>query len=133
MTTFRPWLVPTLAGPFATMWSFTTLVFLLFGRTQLLGERFDAWAVAMVVTGFIAAGHVVALLVADIVLLRARLRQLPTGSRAWLSSMASPFALQMMLMIPLPIETVPALALWILGSMLGAAFGVRLVLGSSPR
>jgi hypothetical protein len=106
---------------------------LLFGRTQLLGERFDAWAVAMVVTGFIAAGHVVALLVADIVLLRARLRQLPTGSRAWLSSMASPFALQMMLMIPLPIETVPALALWILGSMLGAAFGVRLVLGSSPR
>ena len=133
MTSFRSWLVPTIVGPFATMWSLTTLAFLLFGRAQILGEQLDAWAVAMLVTGFIAAGHVVALLVADLVLLRARLRQLPTGGRAWLSSMASPFALQVMLMLVPPVESVPVLVLFILGSMLGAAFSVRVLLGTSIR
>jgi hypothetical protein len=132
MTTLRPWLVPTLAGPFVTMWSVTTLIFLLLGQAQLLGERFDAWSVAMLVTGFVAAGHAVALLVADVVLLRSGRRQLPMGKRAWMSSMASPFALQMLLMLPFPIESLPALALWIVCAMLGAAFGVRLVFGTRP-
>lgn len=132
MTSFRPWLVPTLVGPFATMWSLTTVLFLLFGRAQILGERLDAWAVAMLLTGFIAAGHVVALLVADLTLLRLGLRRLPVGGRAWGSSMASPFALQVLMMIPVPVETLFGLAVWIVSAMLGAAFGVRVLMGSPP-
>jgi len=132
MTSFRPWLVPTLVGPFATMWTLVTLAFLLTGQAQILGERLDTWAVAMLITGFLAAGQVVALLVSDVLLLKLKLRRLPTGGRVWLSSLLSPFIVQMIFMIPMPIESVFGLALWVLGGMLGAATANRLLFGTAP-
>jgi hypothetical protein len=132
MTSFRPWLVPTLVGPFATMWTLVTLAFLLAGQAQILGERLDTWAVAMLITGFLAAGHVVALLVADVLLLGLKLRRLPTGGRAWASSMLSPFALQLLWMLPVPVESFFGLAVWIAVSMLAAVTLVRLAFGTPP-
>lgn len=132
MSSFRPWLVPTLAGPFVTMWTLVTIAFLLVGQAQILGERLDSWALAMVLSGFLAAGQVVALLVADVALLKLKWRRLPTGARVWLSSLASPFVVQTVFMIPLPIESIAGLAAWVVVGMLGAATANRLLFGTAP-
>ena len=75
MTSLKPWLVPTLVGPFATMWSLTTVMFVIGAQMTIFGERLDSWALAMLLTGFVAAGLVVSLLVADVILLAMKLRQ----------------------------------------------------------
>ena len=91
MDDFRPWLRPTLLGPFVTTWTVATL--LLFAQQALVlpnGERLDAWLLALVSTSFFAAMVVCGLLAADLALLRAKMRKLPTHGRAWLSSLLAP-------------------------------------------
>jgi hypothetical protein len=91
MNDFTPWVRPTLVGPFATTWIVVTLLQL--GQSALVlpnGERLDMWLLVMLSTSFYAAMIVVGLLAADLALLGAKLRRLPTNGRAWLSSLLAP-------------------------------------------
>lgn len=94
MDDFRPWLRPTLVGPFATTWTIVTL--LLFAQRSLVlpnGERLDVWLLAMLSASTFAAMTVCGLLAADLALLRVKLRKLPTHARAWTSSLLAPLGI----------------------------------------
>jgi hypothetical protein len=93
MTDFRPWLRPTMIGPFATIWAYLTWVMVTAGALVLpSGERIDAWVTLLFLGSFVAAMIVVGLLAADVSLLRLQLRKLPTNGRAWGSSLLAPIA-----------------------------------------
>lgn len=92
MNDFTPWLRPTLLGPFLTTWGFATLAFLTSGLVLPNGERLDGWLLTMLSLSFLTSGVVVGLLTADLALLRLRMRKLPTGGAAWLSSLLAPVA-----------------------------------------
>lgn len=94
MDDFRPWLRPTLLGPFVTTWMVATLM--LFAQRALVlpnGEQLDAWLLVLVSSGFFASMVVCGLLAADLALLRVKARKLPTGGRAWLSSLLAPLGI----------------------------------------
>lgn len=133
MNDFAPWLRPTLLGPFVTTWSFATLAHLVAGALVLPnGERLDSWLVTMLSVSFFAASVVVGLLSADLVLLRGKLRRLPTHGRAWASSLLAPIGVwvaysmlswddvesiaQLVSMIGAPILAAPLALRWALGS-----------------
>ncbi|AKF04776.1 hypothetical protein [Sandaracinus amylolyticus] len=91
MNDFTPWLRPTLVGPFATTWTIVSLLQLAQSALVLPnGERLDAWLLVLLSTSFYAAMIVVGLLSADLLLLRAQMRRLPTNGRAWMSSLLAP-------------------------------------------
>lgn len=132
MTDFTTWLRPTLLGPFVTTWGFATLGQLIAGALVLPnGERLDSWLVAMLSVSFFAAAVVVGLLSADLILLRWKLRSLPTGARAWTSSLLAPAAVwvtysmlswddvesiaQLVAMIGAPILAAPLALRWAFG------------------
>lgn len=136
MDDFRPWLRPTLVGPFATTWGFVTLLML--GQRALVlpnGERLDVWLLTLLSTAFFAAMVVCGLLAADLVLLRARLRKLPTGGPAWLSSLLAPVGVWIAWSIvgwgdeDTAIPMVVALVAW---PFLGVPLALRWVVGHRP-
>ncbi len=96
MNDFGPWIRPTLVGPFLTTFGLVTLAHLVGGDASafwLADHQFDSWLVSMVLTGFVTAGIVVSLIVADVALLAMTWRKLPTGLGAWIGAMLAPFAL----------------------------------------
>lgn len=97
MTDFAPWLRPTLLGPFVTIFGLVTFSHLVMGGSAdqviFAGHEFDSWVMSMLIASFLAAAIVVSLIVADVTLLAAKVRKLPTGFGAWLSSLLAPFAL----------------------------------------
>lgn len=90
---FVPWIRPTLTGPFITTWGLTTLAQLASGGAALatFGTT-DEWLFAMLLVSFFAGLIVTSLIASDLVLLRLKLRKLPTGFSAWFSSLAAPIA-----------------------------------------
>ncbi len=132
MTDFTPWIRPTLKGPFLTSWSLTTLAFFTVGMRVATFGYFDDWLVSMLMVSFFAGLIVASLIASDLVLLRSKLRKLPTGLPAWASSMLAPvgvwFAwsffgfgdgesvLEVVLRIALPIAIVPLTLRTLLGS-----------------
>jgi fructose-specific phosphotransferase system IIC component len=90
MTHFTPWIRPTLLGPFITTWSLVTLTTLTFGaRIATLGQ-YDHWLIAMLSASMFTGLIVCSLIAADVFLLQRKLRQLPTGASAWMTSMLAP-------------------------------------------
>ncbi len=134
MTSFGTWLKPTLLGPIFTMWFTTTLGSLLVGMHVLSGGRFDSWVTGMLVASFFGAGLGVTLVGMDVLLLRLKVRKLPTGTRAWMSSLLSPlgvFALWSLPILPPPDSALGVVA-YIVGPMAAAATGVRIAFGERP-
>lgn len=134
MQSFTPWLRPTLIGPLATLWTLITALHLLIGVDALSDGRIDSWAIAMLFATAYGCTLIVALIVSDLVLLKAKLRALPTGGRAWLSSILSPFAVSMVASLPLWPEPRSWLGVAVLIAApiaLGAPL-VRLVFGRRP-
>lgn len=97
MTDFGPWLRPTLLGPFITIFGLVTVSHAALGGAAdamiFAGHELDSWLMAMLIGGFLASAIVVSLIVADVSLLAAKLRKLPSGLGAWLSALLAPFAL----------------------------------------
>lgn len=135
MNDFSPWLRPTLLGPFVSSLGLVTLSHLTIGEQVLFaGHRFDSWLVSMMVTGFIAAGVVVNLILADVALLKMKLRRLPTGFRGWASSMVAPIAV-FSAWAKLGLgdgESMLELVVRIVAPMIAMAYATRLFLGSRP-
>ncbi|MBX3273947.1 MAG: hypothetical protein KF729_27025 [Sandaracinaceae bacterium] len=132
MTSLRPWLLPTLLGPLLVMWGLATLGAIALGTTALTHGTVDDWAVLMLWSTFFGCTMGVALVVSDVVLLVAKLRQLPTGGRAWLSSLLVPFfCYGLWVALPPPSSALMLLA-WILGPMGLAAVASRLLFGARP-
>lgn len=134
MTSFGPWLKPTLLGPLLTTWGLTTLGSVLVGMHALSGGRFDNWLVGMLVASFFGAGLGVLLVAIDVLLLRAKLRSLPTGARAWISSLLSPLGVFFIWSLPFlpPPESVAGTVLFIVAPMTAACFGARMLFGAKP-
>jgi hypothetical protein len=137
MSDFAPWIRPTLLGPFVTTWGLATLGSIGDGSAAPSwalpnGERLDQWLLLLVSASLFASVVVVGLIVADLVLLRAKMCALPSGASAWTSSMLAPVAVwitwgffgwgegsipMLVLMITWPIFAAPLL--------LRVAFGAR--------
>jgi hypothetical protein len=135
MNDFTPWLRPTLAGPFVSTWTAATLLLLAQGLVLPNGERLDAWLLALLSTSFYAAMVVVGLLVADLVLLGAKLRRLPTGARAWLSALAAPLGVWAAWAVFGwgDEDTAVPLIVWLVASpFLGVPLALRWLLGARP-
>lgn len=137
MTDFGPWIRPTLLGPFVTLYALVTISHLALGGAAdgvlLLGQETDAWAVAMLFASFIASGIVVSLIVADVALLAVKVRKLPTGFGAWLSSLLAPFALMLAWhLVPGSGESVLEAVLALAIPFPASALLVRFVLGQKP-
>jgi hypothetical protein len=127
----KAWLLPTVLGPFVTTWGIVAALLLLTGQIAIFDARLDTWAFAFFVTGLIAAGQVVWLLLADWILLRAKIRRLPLGGNAW-SSLLAPPVLFTTWMIPVPVQSLAGALLWIAATMAISAFLVRFVVGRRP-
>jgi hypothetical protein len=97
MTDFGSWLRPTMLGPFVTIFGLVTISHFALGGAAddviFAGHRFDSWLMSMLIAGFLGAAIVVSLIFADVALLSAKFRKLPTGLGAWMSSLLAPFAL----------------------------------------
>ncbi len=134
MTSLRDWLKPTLLGPLFTTWALTTLGSLLVGMAALTGGRFDGWLTGMLVGSFFGSGLGVLLVGVDVLLLRAKMRQLPTGGRAWISSCLVPLGVFMIWSLPFmaPPDSVLGGVVFIVGPMSAACFGSRMLFGQRP-
>ena len=134
MQTFSPWLRPTVLGPLVTLWTLTTALHLLVGLSVLSGGLVDSWIVGMLWATFLGCTLVVNLIVSDVLLLRAKVRRLPTGARAWLSSLLAPLAVSFLWSLPIlpPVESIAGLALWLMAPMALGSLGVRVVFGNRP-
>lgn len=134
MTSFTDWLKPTLLGPSLTTWGLTTLGSVLIGMHAISGGRLDNWLLGMLFASFFAAGLSVLLLTADVVLLKAKVRALPTGGRAWVSSLLSPLGVFFIWSLPFlsPPESALGTVLFIAGPMTAAAFALRMAFGVRP-
>ncbi len=131
MTDLRSWLVPTLAGPFATMWTLTILALLLIGQgaIRIFGFDLDTWAMALFLSGAFASGLFVFLAIADVVLLSTKSRRLPTGGAAFKSAALAPFAFWAVSLLPVPVTSLFAAVLWAVTAMALSAFAIRWLLG----
>ncbi len=131
MTDLRPWLVPTLAGPFVTMWTLTILALLLIGdgALRVFGFDLDTWAMAFFLSGAFASGLFVFLAIADVVLLATKRRAVPTGSAAFKSAALSPFAFWAVSLLPIPVTSLFVAILWAVTAMALSAFAIRWLLG----
>lgn len=133
MTDFTPWIRPTLLGPFLTSWALTTLSSLTVGAAVATFGYFDDWLVAMLIVSFFAGLCVTSLIFSDLVLLKLKLRALPTGAAAWLTSLAAPIAIWMAwAFFGLDGETVLETVLRIAAPIAIVPFVLRLVLGRAP-
>ena len=135
MTDFKPWLRPTLLGPFLTTWGLTTVAHLIAGALVLPnGERLDSWLVSMLSVSFFTAAVVVGLLSADLILLRWKIRALPTGARAWASSLLAPLAVWITYSMLSwdDVESIAQLVAMIGSPILAAPLALRWALGQRP-
>lgn len=134
MTDFTPWIRPTLKGPFLTVWGLTTLAHLTFGVAAICGGRTDSWMLGMLFGSFFASACVAALVAADLVLLRVKLRRLPTGAAAWMTSMLAPVSIWLgwAWLGAGDGEDVPEVVLRIAAPMLLGPLALRLVFGRAP-
>ena len=132
MTNFGAWLKPTLLGPLVTMWTLTTIGTVLVGMHALSGGRFDNWLTGMLFASFFGSGLGVALIGMDVLLLKLKLRSLPTGSRAWVSSLLSPLGVFFLWRFIPPPESVLGVVFFIALPMALATFGLRMMFGGRP-
>ena len=131
MTDLRSWLVPTLAGPFVTMWTLTILALLVIGEgtIRILGFDLDTWAFALFLSGAFASGLFMWLAIADVVLLSTKRRRLPTGRAAFVSAASAPFGFYAVTMLPIPVSSLFGAVVWAVVAMAVGAFGVRWLYG----
>lgn len=126
----RAWTRPTLLGPFVPCWALVTLAAMA-GQLQAMMDM-DQWSLAMLVASAFAAAVAFCLIGVDVLLLRWRLRRLPTGFRAWFSSIVAPFATIVTASL-LPVgESIPRVVLTIAAAFWLGALAVRLVFGQKP-
>ena len=134
MTSFGSWLRPTILGPLMTLWILTTMGSVMVGMATISGDRIDTWAIGMLWATFFGSTLAVILIAADVFLLKAKVRRLPTGAAAWISSVLAPFAVFFIWTLPFlpPPESAAGVVVFILAPMLAASLVVRFVFGNRP-
>lgn len=126
------WARCTLIGPFVPLYAVVTLAAFLGQVARVTDGRTDTWAAAMLLASFVGSLVVVCLVAVDVILLKVKLRRLPTGFLGWLSSMSSPIAVLVWLVVlPEPSTTLRAV-LSVAGSFWLGALSVRLIMGRAP-
>ena len=132
MTSFRPWLAPTLLGPLLVMWGLATLGAYAIGTAALTFGTVDDWAMLMMWATFFGSTMGIVLVGADVTLLAMKFRSLPTGGRAWMSSMAVPVITYGGWMFLPPPTSELTLVLWMFLPMAAAAVISRMFFGTRP-
>lgn len=134
MTSLSPWLKPTLLGPLLTLWTLTTIGSITVGMATLSGGRLDNWAIGMLWASFFGSALGVLAIAVDVLLLKLKWRSLPTGARAWIPSVLSPFGVAFIWSLPFlpPPETAVGAVLFISLPMVAATFVLRMMFGRRP-
>lgn len=117
-TTIGAWFRPLLFGTFLGAWAFATV-------SGFLKGGVPTWMLYLFLANAFAAGQVLVLALVDVVLLRAKVRALPTGREAWLMAMMIPTAVGLW-------RAFASSSWWVLGPMFVASLAVRLVFGRKP-
>lgn len=87
--TLGGWFRPAFFGPWLGATSVVT-AFCALGLDLGLFGKVVGWSVGMLVASIWATAYVIVLLVTDVLLLAVRVRTLPTGRRAWATSVLAP-------------------------------------------
>lgn len=132
MTSLRPWLTPTLLSPLLVTWAIATYGAFVIGAATFTHGLIDNWAVLMLWATFFGSTMGVALVGADVAFLSFKMRRLPTGGQAWVSSLVTPFLCYGAWAFLPPPGSEVGLAVFILGPIAAAAALSRLFFGSRP-
>ena len=87
--TIKGWVAPLLLAPWASIYAAVSL-FAAFGPEFKYVNRWVVWGIGMLAGSIVAFTYMLLLALVDVLLLAVRVRQLPTGKRAWASAFASP-------------------------------------------
>ncbi len=87
--TIRGWLLPTIVGPFVSVYTTVSLAALLWGDIGTIWRGLG-WAAGMLFGSLWAGLYILMLALVDVALLIVKLRTLPVGRRAWLMALACP-------------------------------------------
>jgi hypothetical protein len=85
----KGWVAPLMLAPWASIYGAVSL-FAAFGPEFKYVNRWVVWGIGMIAGTVIAFTYMLLLALIDVLLLAIRVRQLPTGGRAWLSAFGSP-------------------------------------------
>ncbi len=134
MTSFGPWLKPTLLGPLLTSWGYMSLGIWLLGVATITGGHLDDWLIAMLWASAFGCMLGVTSIAVDVALLAAKMRSLPTGVRAWLTSLLAPVGVIFIWQLPIwnPPESVLALVVLLVAPMFVSPLLLRLAFGTKP-
>jgi hypothetical protein len=89
--TIKGWMAPLLVAPWASIYAAVSL-FSAFGPEFKYVNRWVVWGIGMLAGTIVSFAYMLLLALVDILLLAIRVRQLPSGGKAWLNSFASPLA-----------------------------------------
>jgi hypothetical protein len=89
--TIKGWVAPLLLAPWASVYAAVSL-FAAFGPEFKYVNRWVVWGIGMLAGTLVSFVYMLLLALIDVLLLAVRVRQLPTGKKAWLSAFASPLA-----------------------------------------
>ena len=135
--TIGQWFRPLWFGTFVGAWSFATFSALTDGRAEWLPYAgVLKWLLFMTLFSLVGTVQAVIMGVVDTLLLWMKLRELPSGPRAWGSAIAAPvavgFALKMWPSVHLHFGSIGLYLLSTLVPMLIVAFAFRLFFGKRP-
>jgi len=127
------WIGPTYVGAIASSWVAITAYLFLAKPNPVLGNPWLTWLILVAVATPIASVLATTMVVVDVLLLKLKVRALPTGKPAWGMALLAPVpvAAALWYLLPGSAASATALALSVAAPVLASALAVRLSLGSS--
>lgn len=129
------WLRPTLIAPWISVYAAVTAAAAL-GIDRGLFGKVVGWALGMMIGSAWTFVFCVMLILVDVALLGVKIRTLPNGKRAWLTSLLSPFAVFGLYTVAPPYQFIKygpwAVVAAVLVPMFAVALVARLFAGQKP-
>jgi hypothetical protein len=127
------WIGPTYVGAIASSWVAVTAYLFLARPKPVLDNLWLTWLILVALATPVASTLATTMLALDVILLKLKVRALPTGRPAWGMALLAPIpvAAALWYLLPGSAASAAALALSVAVPVLASALTVRLTLGSS--
>jgi len=132
------WFRPVLFGTLLGAWAFAIASALLYSTdwvpSWIPGVGLIKWTLFLVVCTVVGFVHALVLGLVDVLLLSLKVRELPTGGRAWGTAFAGPIAVGLVLKL-WPSIRLESISMWMLSMlipMIGISLALRLGFGKRP-
>jgi hypothetical protein len=127
------WIGPTYVGAIASSWVVVTAYLFLAKPRPVLDNPWLTWLILVAIATPVASVLATTMLTLDVLLLKFKVRALPTGRPAWGMALLAPIpvAAALWYLLPGSAASASALALSVAAPVLASALAVRLGLGSS--